>query len=276
VTTVRLALGGGRTTTRMRSIADRRQRPALLVSYYYLKDFLKIRERLSFRDWVLDSGAFSAKNVGAQIDLRAYAETAKELAATDASLTEIFALDVIGDARATRKNTEKLWGMGIEAIPTFHVGEKLADLRSMARDYPKIALGGSVGYKTKLAWTTACFREVWPKRIHGFGFGSRRDVLALPWHSVDATNWELGPTAFGVWHGYSRTDRQQTLSVRGSKQDLRCEVDYFLRMEREAGHRWRNQMAEIEEDGGPAVRLVCSTGPPKAFISGMRKEGASA
>ena len=35
--------------------------PALLVSYVYLKPFLANRHRYCYRDWVMDSGAFSAR-----------------------------------------------------------------------------------------------------------------------------------------------------------------------------------------------------------------------
>lgn len=228
-------------------------KPALLVSYYYLAPFQRARARYDFRDWVLDSGAFSAHNSGAVIDLQAYTEKAKELLATDPKLTEVFSLDVIGDWRASLRNTEALWTAGVPAIPCFHVGEPEDVLVSLARDYPKIALGGAVGFRGKSEWAAQCFARVWPKRIHGFGFGGERDIMALPWHSVDATNWESGPCRFGNWRAFGG----QRVSVRGSSHPLRVEVEWYLALERRAQQRWQKQMAQLE-GSGPSVRLVAN------------------
>ena len=52
--------------------------------------------------------------------------------------------------------------------------------------------------------------------------------MALPWDSVDATNWELGPCKFGQWRSFGK------MSVRGSNQNLRSEVEYYLKLERKA------------------------------------------
>jgi hypothetical protein len=214
-------------------------RPALLVSFVYLDAFLKHRARYAYRDWVLDSGAFSAHQQGTTIPLDRYIATCQQLLATDPTLTEVFALDVIGDWRASVRNTETMWAAGVPAIPCFHVGTPEDVLRGLARDYPKVALGGAVGYRAKDAWAAQCFARVWPARLHGFGFGSETSVLALPWHSVDATNWEIGPCKFGRWQSFGQ------MSVRGSKQDLRAEVAWYLALEARARVRWRREMAQL-------------------------------
>ena len=76
-------------------------KPGLLVSFYFLKDFQKNRHRYAFRDWVMDSGAYSAHNSGAQIDLQEYIDTCRRLLAEDPMLTEVYALDVIHDPQAS-------------------------------------------------------------------------------------------------------------------------------------------------------------------------------
>ena len=43
--------------------------PGLLVSFVYLRSFLGIRARCAMRDWVLDSGAYSAHNSGGGMDV---------------------------------------------------------------------------------------------------------------------------------------------------------------------------------------------------------------
>jgi GTP cyclohydrolase I len=51
---------------------ERSSAPALLVSYAYLDPFLKNQSRYCYRDWVLDSGAFTAHASGKPVDLQAY------------------------------------------------------------------------------------------------------------------------------------------------------------------------------------------------------------
>lgn len=223
--------------------------PALLVSYFYLEGFMKSRHMYVFRDWVMDSGAYSAENSGSKIDLAEYMDKCKELMATDELLTEIFALDVIGDHKASAKNVDKMWDAGIPAIPCFHFGEPEKALLDMAKRFPKIALGGCARMRgdMKLKWAEQCFARIWPARIHGFGFGSESQILALPWHSVDATNWEIGPCKFGRWsHGQ--------MSVRGSSQNLRSEVEHYMKIERRARSKWQTRMDELE--AALSVRLA--------------------
>jgi len=231
--------------------------PSLLVSYYYLEPFLKEQSKYMYRDWVMDSGAFSAYNSGKVIDLDAYIEKCLELMETDPTLKEIYALDVIGDDRASLKNCEKMWKAGVPAIPTYHFNEPTDALIYIAKEYPKIALGGMKKFrgKIKLDWAGQCFARVWPKKIHGFACSAEEVLMALPFHSVDATSWEISPCGFGRWRSFG------TMSVRGSKQNLRAEVEWYLKLERKVRIRWEKEMAlleEIEPGGGvnPTVHLA--------------------
>lgn len=215
--------------------------PALLVSYVFLKPFLENLEKYKFRNWVLDSGAFSAYNSGKEIRLEDYIETCKKVLAMKKAPAEIFALDVIGDWKASLKNTETMWKAGIQAIPCYHEGEPESALLHIAKSYPKIALGGVAkkGAKRKKEWASRCFARVWPKKIHGFGFGDETSVMTLPFDSVDSTSWELGPCAFGNWRSFGK------MSVRGSKQNLQVEINWYLDLESRARQRWKKTWEKI-------------------------------
>lgn len=219
--------------------------PSLLVSYVYLEPFEKHKTDYVYRDWALDSGAFSAYASGKDINLGDYIATCKRLREADKSLSEIFSLDVIGDWKAGLKNCERMWQAGIEAIPAFHIGEPWDVLKGLAKDYPKIALGGVARLRgsIKKIWAGQCFARVWPKKVHGFGFAQEDVVMAYPWHSVDATNWEFGPCAFGRWNSYGK------MSVRGSSQNLRVEIEHYMKLERMARHKWQKEMAGLEASG---------------------------
>ncbi len=243
MTTVRLAVGGQ--ADALVSGLTGEPRPAVLASYHYLDLWLRIADRCEFRTWAMDSGAFSVQRSGASIDLRAYTETAIELLASDPKLEDVFALDVIGDPAASLRNAHYMREHGVpRVIPCFHVGEPVAHLRTLAKEFDKIALGGAVGYGRREAWARACFRHVWPKKVHGFGFNKESEVLAVPWHSVDATTWCLAPVKFGRWTSYGN-GKQRPVPVRKGH-NLRPEVDWFLGVERRATERWARRMRELE------------------------------
>ena len=223
--------------------------PGLLVSFAYLKHFREARDQYPMRDWVLDSGAFTAWTKGKQVDLSEYIDTALELRAEDPLLTEVFALDVIGDHEGSLRNCEEMHRQGVNAIPCFHVDEPEEALIEMAAKYDKIALGGMVGFKSKRAFAEQCFARVFPKKIHGFGVGNSKDILALPWHSVDASNWELGPPKFARWTRFGN------LSWRGRTQNLGSEVAHYMRIERLGAQRWGKVLA-AQGWSGLTVRLA--------------------
>lgn len=226
--------------------------PALLVSYAYLTTFLRDQGRYAYRDWVMDSGAFTAFASGKTVDLQAYIDTCKRLLEIDPKLTEVYALDVIGDWRGTVKNTEEMWRQGVPAIPCYHIGSPEDVLKGLARDYPKVALGGvaAATSQKKDFWAQQCFARIWPCKVHGFGFGSGRSIMALPWHSVDATTWEIGPCRFGRWKSFGK------LNVRGSQQDLRGEVQWYLKLEERARTKWKKQMLSLNAVDSPTIRLA--------------------
>lgn len=219
----------------------RESAPSLLVSYAYLDGWMKVKDRVMIRDWVLDSGAFSVRNFTKTVNVKDYIKDCKHLMDTEPMLTEIYALDVIGDWKETLANTKAMWKAGVPGIPCFHLHEPWDHLTRLAEHYPKIAVGGMSRLKghAKFDYAGQCFARVWPKPVHGFAVGGEDMMLRFPWHSMDATNWEMGPCAFGQWHSFGR------LTVRGSKQDLRGEIEYYLNLEAQLRVRWRKEMKTL-------------------------------
>lgn len=253
MTTVRLGLNRGQLNYVCKTSLSFDNKPALLVAYPFLRGFQKAREHYSFRDWALDSGAFSVHSRGIVIDLWEYIEVCKDLIASDPMLTEIFALDVIGDYKQSLANTERMIEAGVPAIPTYHLGEPLDYLKHLSDNFPKIAIGGVARkhVSVKRQFAAAVFSRIWPKKIHGFGYGAEALIMEFPFHSTDSTNWELAPCGFGRWLTYGQ------LSWKGIDQNLRVEVEYYLKVERQAQSRWRKDMLKLNEtDDYPQVRLA--------------------
>lgn len=223
--------------------------PSLLISYVYLKKYLEHQPRYRYERWAMDSGAFSALNSGVEIRLQDYIDCCKKLLVSDKTLAEVYALDVIGDSKQSTLNTEEMWRQGVEAIPCFHMGEPWGLLKDLAAQYPKVAIGGCARQpaKTKDKFAGQCFARVWPKKLHGFGFGTEKSLLSFPWHSVDATSWELRPLGFGTWAslGHSVYGRTYLDTRGGSNQNLRGEILWHLDLESRAREKWKKQMTEI-------------------------------
>jgi hypothetical protein len=224
------------------------ERPALLVSYAYIKQFDKNRRRepMYWRDWSMDSGAFSASTQGKHIRLADYIFECRTRLAQDPRLTEVFSLDVIGDWQASEANTRKMWAAGVEAIPTFHVGEPWDVLRGLVRDYPKIGIGGCVGMaaEPKFAWVSEVFAIAWPAKIHGLGMIAESLVLGFPFHSVDASSWDGQARRYGQWAAFDGI----TLPGYGNIENLWAEVKLYLDLEERARVRWVKEMEELGDN----------------------------
>lgn len=205
-------------------------RPSILISYAHWAPW--VLERYDYRDWVLDSGAFTAWREGKPIELSAYIDFCLSIRDVYPRLTSIFALDVIGDAAASVRNAEEMTRQGLTVIPTFHLGSPEEFLFEIAAKYDKIALGGMVHAagsprQPKRQFTEQCFARVWPKKIHGFGF-SGKQIERLPWHSVDFSNWIYDPSRWGLWGAFGH---KRQSGIRDHDMHLSTEVEHYRRME---------------------------------------------
>lgn len=139
----------------------------------------------------LDSGAYSAKSKGVEIDIYKYIEFIKEY---KSDITVYANLDVIGDAEATLKNQKIMESEGLTPLPCFHRGEDWKYLDYYVANYDYIALGGVAQRKDKnhyTAWLNRCWDIIcdtpdgMPKvRVHGFGITSLDVMMKYPWYCM--------------------------------------------------------------------------------------------
>jgi len=223
-------------------MADREILPSVLMGFPYADTWAKHRAHFKVRSWALDSGAVTASNSGEPIDLVKFTEFALEWKTKDPTLEDVFALDVMGDWRAGLRNCEWMWSRGVRAIPCYHAGEPEDVLLGMARDYPKIAIGGSWKLRgpERIRLVGQMFARVWPKRIHGFGMAEERLLMKFPFHSVDASSWQLGPMKFRQF----KTMGGSNLRVPCQTIDLRGEIDHYLEIEQRARGHWARLLKE--------------------------------
>lgn len=240
--------------SQLRSLEERKGQYAMLISYPYFEEFERLRGVELGRSWCLDSGAFTAKSQGYDIDLGAYTNHCLRVMRWPKPPAEIFGLDVIGDPQASEKNVRAMRAAGVPAIPTFHFGSPWSVLRELCAEFPKIGIGGiggGWGHTTpaqRQRFIEGCFAIGWPKRFHGFGIGTPRFLRRFPFHTVDATTWAIAPRRFRLWAQFGQW--KQVIPVKPKRDfdlHLAGEIDWFLRLERELKQRWAREMQLLEE-----------------------------
>lgn len=248
MTTVYLAIGASNPTANAKAFACEPM-PAVLSSYIYFDENKKVLmgDLGKTREWILDSGAFTAKQQGFEIDVNVYTEFCLKLRDCKRPPVAVFSLDVIGDWRATLANTEAMWKAGVEAIPCWHAGEPLELLVELSASYPRIAVGGTVGLPvlTRQRIFDAVFSKIWPKRIHGFGLHTESLLVRYPFDSVDASSWYSG-RQYGRWKSMPGV---QTSWLRDGH-NFRPEVEWHLDMERRLVAKWGPMLRPLRGDHG--------------------------
>jgi hypothetical protein len=165
----------------------------LLVSFHYYKNW--DLDRLQPCRIIGDSGAFSAKKIGAKVTTRQLAAWTK---IWQHRLQWVASLDIAGDVEQTRKNWLRMVNdYQLPAVSTLHVGDDPSEMDWYAEQgVDLLGLGGMAGSNNlpsiQFRWLTKVFRyaqENHPEmRFHGWGI-TRGDWLRLPFFSCDSSGW---------------------------------------------------------------------------------------
>ena len=220
--------------------------PSLLVAWPFYRKFNRVSSELKYRGWALDSGAFSVYESGAHVDIEQYIDSVHKIMAGRNPPEEVFALDVIGDHKRTLLNTRRMHDAGIPAIPCFHIGSPWGALVDLASTNDKIAIGGmargiSRSSRSKAYFFDQCFGRIWPKKVHGFGLMNEKILMKVPFHSVDATNWQMAPLMYGQY----KTRGHLPLLGKIKQANFASDIDWYLELERRVSFRWRRELAEL-------------------------------
>lgn len=170
--------------------------------------------------------------------MRQLTEDALRWQVEDVKCTEVFALDVIGDPKASIANAVKQRAAGLNVIPCYHYGTPIEELRAIAADFDKVAIGGAAMLKSgeKMRFARNCFSAIWPKKIHGFAYAFAGAVRELPFHSVDSAVWVIQARKFRTIPGYGVCRGVDTGAL------LSIQIERVLRLENEARSRWAREM----------------------------------
>lgn len=260
--------------------------PEVLVSYLNVDKFLSSVSPSNVRSWVLDSGAFSAYNAGAEVDLHAFTDRCLELLASAWPPRVVFALDVIGDPEASLRNTDYMVKCGVPAVPCFHLFESWHYLDDMGKRFSKVALGGganrganghggSDSFPKRRKWVEGCFARLWPKWVHGFGCCDRRLLFAFPFASADSTTWYYGPARYGALQFGHRNNDGRISKVVPKRADnpvafaaaVRVQVDWHFDLEEEVRRRFGRVLGRSSV-GEFTLSLGVSGGDECSYLKG--------
>lgn len=168
----------------------------VLLSFHYYRDTDLDRLCAAFPtppQVFADSGAYSAKSVGADVQLDEYVAWLyrwRHLFATYVNL------DVIGDERSTWDNQQEMEAQGLQPVPVFHGGGDWGYLDRYCAGHRYVALGGMVASDDRavVRWLVQAFLRgrATGTVFHGFGQTNLRMLRTFPWYSVDSSAWGAG------------------------------------------------------------------------------------
>lgn len=212
--------------------------PRVLLSFAYYRDDNLDRLAAALTvdgvrpSFVADSGAFSARTMGWQVEPGAYAGW---LLRWWPLFDFAFTLDVIGDPVASRTSHDDLeQRVGARLVPVVHYGGTVDDLAPYrAEGHQLIALGGmalrdrsTAGVRAR--WLHAMFTWAADHDVvfHGLGIGAYEMMWDWPWYSVDSSSWSQGhrygsPGLFDpIRNSIVKLDRARGTAHRGRAADI--------------------------------------------------------
>ena len=173
-----------------------------LSSYFYIKK--RAREKYSrlipyFKDFMLDSGAFSFMNSGIEVNWNSYIEEYSNYI-NENKINKFFELDIdsiIGydKVKEYRKRLEKL--VNRPCIPVWHRSRELDEFFRLCDEYSYIAVGGiAIGHIRRNEYKNFSYliKEAHKRKckIHGLGFTNLSLLKKYHFDSVDSSSWTSG------------------------------------------------------------------------------------
>lgn len=183
--------------------------PHILESYHYVEKQQYVDAmRANGAKVFLDSGAFSAKSLGVDINVHNYIDYIhrnRDIVKVEDGVELASVLDGIGDPLKTWQNQVYMEEKGAKPLPCFHFGEDERYLEWYISRYEYITIGGLV--RTKAEDVMWWLDRIWNRylvdgagrprlKVHAFGVTTVSLMERYPWHSVDSSSW-IQATAFG-------------------------------------------------------------------------------
>ena len=165
----------------------------ILSAYPYFKQFKpKEIEYIGQNDinFVLDSGAFTAHQLGKPIDIKDYINFVKNLPFKP---NHVVQLDVIGDAEKSYENYLRMLDAGIECLPVFTRGGTIEQLERLYSHSDYVLIGGVAFGKDNDRYVDYIMRYIKERKVHWLGFTSLKYIAKWKPTSVDSSSFLVCP-----------------------------------------------------------------------------------
>lgn len=176
-----------------------------LRSYWEIRWFDGHTLDIHGNNYLLDSGAFSARRDNVDIDVKEYARFLTKYGDQCSNYINLDSIpkDTSPKARAeaasiTLENQEFLEREGLSPVPVYHKGEPIEYLDQYVATHDYVAIGGLVDTADTHSldnffdsiWQRMVNKDGTPKlKVHGFGMTNNVLMLRYPWFSCDSTTW---------------------------------------------------------------------------------------
>jgi len=237
-----------------------------LFSYVEKPNIKKIKAETNstYKNLMIDSGAFSVWSRGKVIRVEEYADFIIQSKKEFKDIKNLYYvnLDVIGDEKGTSKNLSYLEKRGLQVLPVFTYKASFEELERLMENYDYILFGGLVPLKgnTLIKWLEPCFARIMKYykktgkllKVHLLGITRQKVLHRYPVFSCDSTSWlqvvRFGTTTKEARIGKKVPRRTESLAARHANvYALRKAVDYFMKMEQEATNLWNYRGIKFNE-----------------------------
>lgn len=213
----------------------------ILESAYSL-NYKKEPNHLKFKNYILDSGGYTARVNHKIVDVKQYADYINKYKVKIA-----FNLDT-NDVKETLKNQEYLdKNTKCYIIPVYHDTEYISKHRDILQDYikkyPLIALGGiansDLTIKQRMQMGNYIFKHAKDKvKVHGLGICRINMLERYPWYSIDNTDW-LCFARYGASRCNTKEMAKVKARTRHYKINLVEEIKYWIKLTKYITDLWK-------------------------------------
>lgn len=199
----------------------------ILETYYYLqknKEFPRLIR--NFKNFLLDSGAFTFMSGASKVDFDLYVEGYAEFI-KKWDIQNFFELDIdsvvgLKEVERLRLKLEKLSGR--KPIPVWHKSRGKEYFIKMCENYPYVAIGGIVTkeipikkYEKLFPWFIKTAHK-YGSKIHALGYTNIKGIHTYPFDSVDSTAWLYGNMSGSIYKFDARNGNMNKIKAPAGKQ----------------------------------------------------------
>jgi hypothetical protein len=203
----------------------------VLVSYAYARESPELFAVLANDpnvELLLDSGAFTAKNIGKEIRLEDYCRFLDEWGGR---LFRYLALDVVGNPAATDANLKQMLHYGYNPVPVHVLGDDQRRMDELFSYSDFVALAGlrrpHKGAASK-EYVAAKMKWAASRNVHWLGYVREPMVAAFRPFSCDSASWKAVAMygrmdvylGCGLWKAWTYQDREMVLRCRNTMRVL--------------------------------------------------------